>query len=287
MRYAYYPGCSLKGTGKAYEKSFLSLFNTLEIDLQEIPDWNCCGATTYMAIDDMAGLALSLRNIVLAQQMGFDKIVAPCSACYLNLLKARTAMLDEGERKEKLCNALLKSGMEFDCSALPEVLHPLQVLTEEVGIEKFKEKVKRPLTGLKVIPYYGCQIVRPFTDYDDPVYPVKLDLVLEAAGAEVISDYPLKTRCCGASLTGTIEKIGIRLNYLLLKEAKKRKADVIVTLCSLCYFNLEMYQYKMEEHFKMPILYFTQLLGYAMGISKKDLDFKRALYKPALEVKDV
>lgn len=286
MKYAYYPGCSLKGTGKAYEKSFLALFDALEIELQEIPDWNCCGATTYMAIDDMAALALSLRNLALAQQMGLNKIVAPCSACYLNLLKSRITLLEDGERREKLCEALMKSGMDFDCSAPPEVLHPLQVLTEEVGVEKVKEKVKRPLTGLRVVPYYGCQVVRPFTGYDDPVYPVKLDLVLEAAGAEVISDYPLKTRCCGASLTGTIEDIGIRLNYLLIKEAKKRKADVIVTLCSLCHFNLEMYQSKMEEHLKMPILYFTQLLGYAMGISKKELDFKRAVYKPALEVKN-
>ena len=283
MKYAYYPGCSLKGTGKSYEQSFLSLFEALGIELEEIPDWNCCGATTYMAIDEIAAISLSVRNLALVQNMRLSKVVAPCSACYLNLIKARKALLD-GERREKLCEVIEKAGLEMDCSTPPEVFHPLQVLTEEYGIEKFKEKVVRPLTGLKVITYYGCQIVRPYAGYDDPVYPVKMDLLFEAAGADVISDYPLKTRCCGGSITGTIEEVGVRLNYLLIKEAKKRGADVMVTPCPLCHFNLEMYQGKMKEKFRMPIMYFTQLLGYAVGVKKEKLDFNRLLYQPKLEV---
>ncbi len=284
MRYAYYPGCSLKGTGKAYEKSTLALFTALDIELVEIPDWNCCGATAYMAVDEIASAALSFRNLVLAQEMGMKKIVAPCSACYLNLIRAKKIYLGNGPAREKLCKALEKANLEFDCSALPEVLHPLQVLTEDLGIEKFKERVKRPLKGWNLVPYYGCQVARPYDGYDDPVYPVKMDLLLEAAGAQVISDYPLKTRCCGGSLTGTIENVGIRLNFLLIKEAKKRGGEAIVTICPLCQFNLEMYQGKMEEKFRMPVLYLPQVLGLALGLSPEELGFQHLVYKPHMEV---
>ncbi len=284
MRYAYYPGCSLKGTGKAYEKSTLALFSALGVELVEIPDWNCCGATSYMAVDEMAAEVLSFRNLVLAQKMGLKKIVAPCSACYLNLLKSRKTFLENGPKGEKLCQAMEKAGLKFDCSALPEVYHPLQVLTEDLGIEKLREKVVRPLNNWKLVPYYGCQVVRPYDGYDDPVYPMKMDLLLEAVGARVISDYPLKTRCCGASLTGTLENVGVRLNFLLLKEAKKRGADAMVTLCALCQFNLEMYQGKMEEKFRMPVLYLPQVLGLALGLKPQDLGFQHLVYKPPLEV---
>ncbi len=284
MRFAYYPGCSLKGTGKAYEKSTLAVFKALGLELIEIPEWNCCGATAYMAVDELASEVLSFRNLVLAQRMGLQRVVAPCSACYLNLLKARKAFLSNDPKRERLCSALKRAGWEYDCSALPEVLHPLQVFTEIVGLEKIKERIRRPLKGLKIVPYYGCQLVRPYDGYDDPIYPVKMDLLLELTGAEIISDYPLKTRCCGASLTGTIEEAGVRLNELLITEAKRRGGNVMSTLCALCQFNLEMYQGKMKVNHKMPVLYFTQILGLALGLGEKELGMEHLLYRPSLEV---
>ncbi len=284
MNLAYYPGCSLKGTGKAYEKSTLAVFSALGLELQEIPDWNCCGATAYMAVDALASKALSFRNLVLAQKMEAKWVVAPCSACYLNLFKARKEYLDNKPTREKLCRTLKKTGWEYECSGLPEVLHPLHVLTELVGLEKIREKIRRPLKGLRVVPYYGCQLVRPYDGYDDPVHPVKMDLLLEVTGAEVISDYPLKTRCCGASVAGVLEEPGLNLNGALIKEAKRRGGELIATVCPLCQFNLETYQRKTENAGRMPILYFTQVLGLALGLEGKALGMEHLLYRPRLEV---
>jgi len=139
-----------------------------------------------------------------------------------------------------------------------KVKHPLEVLIHDIGLKKIMEKVKSPLTGLKVACYYGCQLVRPFTDFDDPDYPVTLDNIMEAIGAEPV-EFSAKTRCCGGSLTGTIEEVGLRLNYI--KEAKKKGADVIATICPLCQFNLEITQNrivkKYKEDIRMPVLYFS------------------------------
>ncbi|MBM3293305.1 MAG: disulfide reductase, partial [Candidatus Aminicenantes bacterium] len=160
------------------------------------------------------------------------------------------------------------------------VKHPLEVLRNDVGYGKIKSLVRRPLAGLRVASYYGCQLVRPFTDFDDPDHPMALDDLLAAAGATPV-DYAAKTRCCGGSLTGTIEDVGLRLNYILLKEAKRKGADCLATICPLCQFNLEFAQGKIVKIYgddvRLPVLYFSQLLGLAMGIDKKELGFARSI----------
>ena len=161
-----------------------------------------------------------------------------------------------------------------------QVKHPIEVLVDEIGLKTIKEKVQFSLGGLKVASYYGCQLVRPYTDFDDPDYPVKLDHLMEAVGATPV-DYSAKTRCCGGSFAGTLEEVATDLNFVLLKEARKKGADVIVTTCPLCQFNLEFNQNKIvkkyKEDVKTPIIYFSQIVGLALGIPKEDLGFSRSV----------
>jgi len=276
-QYVYYPGCSLKGNSKHYEESILPLFKEIGLPLQELEDWNCCGATAYFSVDDTMAAAICGRNLSIAEKTG-KHIVAPCAGCYLTLKKSNAFFASNQPKAAKILADLKKVGCEYKGTI--EVKHPLEILIREVGLPKIRSQVRRPLNGLNVACYYGCQLVRPYTDFDDPDYPTTLDSLMEAAGAHAV-DFTAKTRCCGGSLTGTIEEVGLRLNYLLLKEAKKKGADCLVTICPLCQFNLEILQDKIVKRYKddvaMPVLYFSQLLGLALGLEKKDLGFSRSI----------
>lgn len=278
MEFLYYPGCSLKGTGNIYEKSLLATFKALEVPLDELKDWNCCGATTYMSIKEKSAFGMAARNIAIAEKEDKD-VVAPCSACYMVLKKAQTYTNEYPELKTSLQTALGKGGLDYQGNKI-RVRHPLDVIVNEVGLDTVKKKIQRKLNGLRVFPYYGCLVVRPQNGFDDPFYPVTMDHLLNGLGCSVI-DHALKTRCCGGSLTGTIEEVGMRLVYILLQEAKKKGAHAIATLCPLCQFNLEAYQTKIEktygEKFQIPVLYFTQLLGYSLGIKPEELGFSQLL----------
>jgi heterodisulfide reductase subunit B len=275
--YVYYPGCSLKGNSKHYEESILPVFRELGLPLEELEDWNCCGATAYFSVDDLMATAICGRNLSLAEKKQ-KNIIAPCAGCYLTLKKANKVLQGNSDKARKIHRALEKAGCPYQGSI--EVKHPLEVLIEDIGLDRIKERVRYRLTGLKVACYYGCQLVRPYTDFDDPDYPIKLDQIMAAIGAEPVP-YSAKTRCCGGSLTGTIEEVGKRLNFILLKEAKRRGADAIVTLCPLCQFNLEILQDKMVKDYgedvTMPVLYFSQLMGLAFGLAREDLGFNRSI----------
>jgi heterodisulfide reductase subunit B len=275
--YAYYPGCSLKSSSKHYEESLLPVFKAVGVPLIELDDWNCCGATAYFSVDEAMSEAICGRNLSIAEKDGRD-IIAPCAGCYLTMKKSN-AFLGAGHAKaQKVLAELKNAGCEYKGTV--NVIHPVEVLTRDVGLEALKAKVTNPLTGLKVASYYGCQLVRPYTDFDDPDYPTSMDALMEAMGAEAV-DYPVKTRCCGGSLAGIMQDVGLSLNHLLLKEAKRQGADVIVTLCPLCQLNLEINQNKIvkkyKEDVKLPILYFTQLMGLALGVAKEDLGFSRSI----------
>ena len=275
--YIYYPGCSLKSSAKHYEESILPVFKKMGTPLEELEDWNCCGATAYSSVDDTMAAAICGRNLSMAEKIGKD-IIAPCAGCYLTLKKSNHFLMSEHPKASKILSDLKKVGCEYKGTV--KVKHPLQVLIEDIGLEKIKEKVSRKLEGVKIACYYGCQLVRPYTEFDDPDYPTSLDKLMDAVGAEPI-EFSAKTRCCGGSLTGTIEEVGLRLNYILLKEAKRKGADLIITICPLCQFNLEVTQDKIVKKFKedirMPVLYFSQLLGLALGIPKENLGFSRSI----------
>ncbi len=275
--YVYYPGCSLKGNSKHYEESILPVFREIDMPLDELEDWNCCGATAYFSVDDSMAAAICGRNLSLAENINKD-IIAPCAGCYLTLKKSNKFLAGGTAKAQKILRALDKAGCSYGGQV--DVKHPLEVLVQDDRLDKIKARVTRPLKGLRVACYYGCQLVRPYTDFDDPDYPTSLDRLMAAIGAEPV-DFSGKTRCCGGSLTGTIEEVGLRLNYILLKEAKRKGADVVSTICPLCQFNLEILQDKMVKKYKdnvtMPILYFSQLIGLAMGLPKEDLGFSRSI----------
>ena len=285
MTYLYYPGCSLKGNGKAYEESALQVFKALDMQFEELDDWNCCGATAYMAISELQAFALSARNLAIAEKHisgnGTIDLIAPCAACYLVLNKTVNYLKDFQDISHKIHSALKAAGLKYEGRV--RVRHPLDVLVNDIGIERIKARVSRPLKEYKVASYYGCQIIRPYATFDDQDNPQTMDSILAALGAEII-DWPLKSRCCGGSLTGTIQDVGSRLSFILLKEAKKRGANVISTACPLCQFNLECYQDSMKSSFNEDVelasLYFTQLMGLAFGIEGKKIGMHRIFVQP-------
>lgn len=287
MKYTYYPGCSLRGTGRAYEESLLAIFRVLGVELQELPDWNCCGATTYMSYDELMSYALAGRNLAIAAQMGND-VIAPCAACYLVLNKTQYYVKDYPWIREAVGRALKAIDLHNEIGV--KVRHPLDVLLNDVGLPSITSKVQHSLNGLKVAPYYGCQIVRPYALFDNQRDPTSMDRLLEACGAKIVH-YPLKTRCCGGSQKGTLPEVGLDLIRHLLAEAQKNGADVISTVCPLCQFNLEVFEGEASNahKFHMPVLYFSQLIALAFGIPLHEAGFQRGFVKiePLLAEKEI
>ena len=282
MNYWYFPGCSLKSTGRAYEESLLAVFRALEVPLQELDDWNCCGATSYMSVNEVQAFTLAARNLGLAEKLGGGNghgptdLVAPCSACYLVLSKTQRYLGEHADLAQQVNAGLRAVGLTFENRV--RVRHPLDVLVNDIGLERVKKRVKQPLAGLKVASYYGCQIVRPFATFDSPWAPTTMDRLVEALGAKAVK-WPLKTRCCGGTLIGTVPEVGLRLSQILLQEAQRREADVVITVCPLCQYNLECNQAEMGrrlgEPIRLPVAYLTQLMGLAFGLPERDLGMQR------------
>jgi heterodisulfide reductase subunit B len=266
LKYAYYPGCSLEKTQRGYDESVREVFKTLDQELIEIDDWNCCGATVYMSVKETVSLAVSSRNLALAEKMGLD-IVAPCSSCFTVLSKTNRILNQIPEMYKDVNEALSEAQLSY--SGKTKVRHPLDILMNDVGMEAIQKKMRKKLNGIKIAPYYGCQIVRPDKTFDDRENPMLLDRMFKKCGAEVVY-FPMKVRCCGGMLMTTFEETALKLNKELLACAKAHGADVIVTTCPLCHFNLEAYQDKINNinntDYNIPILYFTQLLGIVLGL---------------------
>jgi heterodisulfide reductase subunit B len=274
--YAYFPGCSLRATGMAYEKSLLEVFRILGLKLNEIEDWNCCGATSYMSIDEDAAFVLSARNLALAAKQGASEVVAPCSACYLVLRKTEDYATRYPTIRKRVDEALQIA--ELPPIDWMKVRHPVEVLFNDVGVGMVKAKTVRKWQGGKLACYYGCQMLRPYYETDRPQDPIRMDELMHAAGATTIQ-WALKTKCCGGSLTGTIREVGVRLNEILIAEAVRKGAEAIVTCCPLCQFNLDAYQREMNggRGYDIPILYFTQVLGWALGADRDKLGFQHSI----------
>jgi heterodisulfide reductase subunit B len=288
--YLFYPGCSMESSAIAYSASLIAILEPLEIDLEEIDDWNCCGATEYVGISLTPAYALISRNLALASQQanGTNTVVAPCSACYLNLAKADHYMLERPTLGVKVNKALEAGGLSYQPGSL-KIRHLLDVIINDIGLEAVRSKVVKPLKGLKVAPYLGCMVPRP--DYEnrwsDHEYPTELDDLLKALGAEVI-DFPLKTHCCGGHMTQISPSTAFELIRRLVHAADEYEADMMVTLCPMCQMNLDAYQGETNHHFNtnyhMPIIFFTQLMGLAFGLEAEVLGFGSELVdaRPAL-----
>ncbi len=279
MKYSYYPGCSLHSVHKGYDISCRSVLNCLGCELKELEDWNCCGATIYMSIKRTTSLAIATRNLAIAEKEGLD-VVTPCSSCYTILNKAHKYVKNSEELLDKVNACLSEVGLEYNCTV--RVRHPLDVLINDIGLEIVKLHLKKPLNGLKIANYYGCQIVRPDKGFDDRENPRSMENLFETIGAEEVY-FPNKLRCCGGMLMTTYEDAALKLSEEILDSAEENGADCIATTCPLCQMNLEAYQQKINKKFgtnhHIPILFFTQILGVALGLKEEELGLEKNFYR--------
>ena len=280
MKVAYYPGCSLLSTSAEYAISAQAILEALGVELDEVKDWVCCGATPAHATSHLLGLALPAITLAAAEKQGHQDLVTCCAACYARL-KQSTAELQADKALLGEVNGII----EEEYSGRVQVLHLLEMLMHRIGLDRIRERVGKPLNGLKVACYYGCLISRmpKSLRIDNVEYPMLMDTLLEAAGAEVVQ-WPFKTECCGAALTLARQDAVVRLSGQVVEMAREFEADVIAVVCPLCQANLDMYQSNAESKIgrslSMPVLFFTQLLGLAMGLPQEALGLEKTIVDP-------
>lgn len=281
MKYAFYPGCSLQSTAWDFDLSTRAVCRALGIELLEIPDWVCCGSTPAHSTNTSLAIALPVLNLQKAQAMGCQSVLTACASCYARLRTANHEVRNDPEeraRAERITERPYDGGVE--------VRHILDVLTNDLGANKVRERVTAPLAGLRVASYYGCLLSRPpeVVAFDDAEHPTCMDKLVEAAGAEAI-EWPYKTECCGASLSiGNSDVVG-RLGHRLLSMARQAGAECIVVACPLCQLNLDMRQADAgKAHGAIPdtpVLYITQLLGLALGLAPDALGLSALMVSAA------
>lgn len=284
MKVSYYPGCSLQVTARSYDLSARQVCGILEVELAEIPDWICCGSSPGLKMNSLLSLSLSAKNLARAEKQALKDVVIPCPFCYRRLLSAQ----QEIERDEDAGN-ITRQIIDEKVNGGLNIQNLLGFLRHGVGLDVLEAKVRKPLKGLKLIPYYGCYTVKPsqITHFDDPENPTSMDDILTVMGAEVLS-WDFKAECCGASLSLSKTEKVCELSGRLLGEAIWRGADAVVVACQLCHANLDMRQSKIWKKGKnhLPILYFTQLMGLAFGLEPKALGLNRHVTDPMTVLKE-
>ena len=278
---AYYPGCALEGTGSAYDRSTRAVGRALGLGIEELENWNCCGAMEVKNIDPKLQTYLSARNLSIAEKMGHTTVMAPCNGCYHNLKTAEYDLAHDLASVEVNERLSAKAGHAAYRPGKVTTIHALDWIKDAIGEDGIKSRVRNSLSGLKIANYYGCMYTRPrhiFPEKDQgpgsesTSKPHFMDDLLAAAGAENV-DYPLKTACCGGAHTLSDSDTSTRLVLNLLTTAEACGADVIATECPTCHTGLEMHQARAEKVLgkktTVKILYFTQLLGMALGLSAR------------------
>ena len=281
-RVAYYPGCALEGSGHAYNRSTQAIGRALGLELEEVVDWNCCGAMEVKNVDPKLQTYLSSRVMSAAHNtMGHEVVMAPCNGCYHNLKKAEHDLAHDGASREVVDQLARKSGHAPYAAGTLETIHALDWLKFGVGEQEIARRVRQSLAGLRVANYYGCMYTRPrhiFPEKDQgpgsesTAKPHFMDDLLAAAGA-VNVEFPLKTACCGGAHTLSDSDLSTRLVLNILQAAEAAGAEVIATECPTCHSGLEMHQVRAERvlgiRTTVKILYFTQLLGIALGLGAR------------------
>jgi len=283
MKYAFYPGCSSQATGKEYDESTKAICKVLDIELVEVPDWNCCGSIDAVySFKPLHSIALAARNLAIAKKMHMD-VITPCSGCYFTLNRANKIIREDSGTRIKVNEALANIGFTYNGSE--RVWHLADILLSDKVLQKIKEKAKIQLTNLNVASYYGCYLVRPpeICNFDDPEHPTRLDNLIEILGASKV-DYYGKTRCCGSVLGITDEELALKMSRDILLSAKNSGANCLVTACAFCHVNLDTRQKDIESLFdikiNLPVLYFTQLIGLSLGLEPKQLGLQRNCVSP-------
>ena len=279
MRYAFFPGCSLESTAWDYDRSTRAVCRALDIELEEIRGWVCCGSTPAHTSSDTLAVALPVVNLQHAAILDAPVMTA-CASCYSRLRTANHRVREAGPEQAV---AERVTGQPY--SGQIEVHHVLDVLVNQLGLDRIREQVVQPLHGLKVACYYGCLLTRPpeVAAFDDPEHPTAMERLLEAVGAEPVA-WPMKTECCGAGLSITHPQVVCRLGHRLLSMARRAGAQCVAVACPMCQVNLDLRQADaIEAHGPLPptpVPYITQLLGLAFGLSPKELGLSASFVGP-------
>lgn len=277
MDVAYFPGCSLKGMASAYDVSARIVCEHLNINLQEVEDWNCCGATAAHALNQKLAVSLGARNLNIVKNMNLSMVTAPCAGCF-NRLKSASYEL----RHNNLLAEEVAKNIQAPPPTEPEVTSLLQFLVEQIGITAITAKVIRPLKGLRLAAYYGCLLTRPqrIVEYDSAEQPMAMDRILQAIGAEPVV-WSHKAECCGGGYAASETDIVIDLGGQVLESARQAGAQAIVVACPMCQINLDTRQkaisFKRGQQYDLPIIFFTQLIGLSFGYSPRELGFGKLL----------
>jgi heterodisulfide reductase subunit B len=278
MRLPYFPGCTLHSKAQNFDASARAAAGALDIFLDELPDWTCCGATFSMSADSAMGLAAPTRILASAKEAG--KLLTLCSFCYNTLKRTNHVIKTDPERRAKVTNFIEQ---EYDGSV--RTLHLLEVLRDEIGFEALAKRVGRKLKGLKVAPYYGCLLLRPAAEleFDDPERPTILENFLASLGCQVV-DFPHKTECCGSFVAVSDRGAAVECSTRILETAATLGAEMLVVSCPLCQYNLDQCQAEIRasrtRFAGIPVVYFSQLLAVALGCEESCLHFEQHAVDP-------
>jgi heterodisulfide reductase subunit B len=273
MKIGYFPGCSLHGSSREYDESLRAISPAIGIDLEEIPDWNCCGATAAHSTNRMLSLALPARSLALAERAGMTQVLVPCSACYSRLVMTRSALLEDEALRKEVCEIIA-----MDYKGTAKVVNVLELLAAAAK-NGLAGKIAKPFKH-KVACYYGCYLVRPpkVVKFDRPEDPESMDELMRAIGADSI-DWAFKVECCGAGFSVSRLDLVAKLSAKIVEDAVHRGAEAIIVACPMCHTNLDLRRDAIEEsanrQFAIPVLYVTQAIGLALGMGERQLGLHR------------
>jgi heterodisulfide reductase subunit B len=277
VRLAYFPGCSLEGTALEYDLSIRAVAPLLGLELVEIEDWNCCGATAAHSLDHKLSLALPARILALAERDGFEAVLAPCAACSHRLIIARHELAENARLRGEICDII---GLPYEGRVA--VRNILQVV-EELG-EDLRAKIQRMFTGLKIASYYGCLLVRPpeVVQFDRSEDPQTMDRIIRRLGGTPV-DWAHKTECCGGGFSMSRTDMVLKMTHEVLRNAAAEGAEAIAVACPMCQSNLDMRQAAVNRAFgasiELPVLYITQWIGLALGCTPRNLGLEHHFVK--------
>ncbi|MCK4233108.1 CoB--CoM heterodisulfide reductase subunit B [candidate division WOR-3 bacterium] len=287
MKYAFFLGCTIPARAMNYEVSTRKIADKLGIELVDLQDFDCCGFPVK-SVDSFTTIVMAAKNIAVAEEKGID-ICTLCNGCVVTLAEANHELKHNEELKKRVNKELSKIGREFKGTI--EIKHLARILYEDVGVENIKKAVKFPLDDFKLAAHYGCHYFKPsivYGKFEDPEFPTSLDKLIEATGAPEFN-YSTKTDCCGGGILGVTEDVALKMAQTKLDDLKKEKADAMISICPFCSVMYDANQKSVEKiaetEYNLPVLYYTQVLGLALGVPPDELEFKRNRIKPKEMIK--
>ena len=274
MHIGYYPGCALHGSSNDYEQSVQACLRVLGVELAELKDWICCGATAAHSINKKLSVALPARNLAIAERDGYDEVLAPCPLCSMEFSKCRSMLLKDATLRKEMSDIV-----ELPVQGRTEIVNLIQIL-QRVGMDKIVEKAGRRLGEFKPACYYGCMLTRPrnIVQFDDAEHPTSMEGILTALGAEPV-DWNYQTECCGAGMTMANPDTVVALADKILTNAGAHGANCVVVACPMCHVNLDMKQAEIEKttniKHNLPVYYLSDLVGLALGLDEEKLGIDR------------